>query len=146
MAKFILWLIRQFGLDTEIVDKLVDVQGRKYAVGYHHRETRSWFNCGTTIEREEMYDDFYRSTRFDRSLVSLKLEYLIQDIIAEYHSHEYADQITTRLLGHAFATPLDSNYIKRTAALTNIVKSHADGWSTNDIQLIVSLLRKRIEE
>jgi len=62
-------------------------------------------------------------------------------------SDQNADALVNTMVVEAYcAKDFKNNYVKYNAYLTNVVKSHLIQPSTNDIQLIVGLLKKRVEK
>lgn len=146
MTRFVLWFIRTFLNTKTVITELVDHEGHVSAVPYHCKELQLWYNCATDVQREEMLETLYYSLRFDRRRLNSKLEYSIADIISTFTTLEASDEITTSLVQRAKELRNESNgYVKLTAALTNVVKAYVGDRPANDVQLIVALLRKRVE-
>lgn len=147
MKRFVLWLIRKYLRDSEVIECLLDRWPEKDQVKYHTRELGFLYRSGTIFQRRMVLEDIYQLTRFDREHYKLILDQVLARTVSSgLCSDHAADTLVNTLIVEARAADsFKSSYVKYNAYLTNVVKSHLVNPSTTDVQLIVGILKKRVE-
>lgn len=145
MKRFVLWLIRKFLNASDIVDVLVDTWCARDQTKYHARELGFLYKNASNEHREFILADLHQITRFDKGHDYIRVNQLIAMVLSQYMPNHHADVTTsTLLLGAILQGREESNFIKLTANLTNLVKDNVEEISSTDLHLLVALLRKRV--
>lgn len=145
MKRFVLWFIRKYLNVSEIVDVLVDTWPTRDQTKYHTRELGFLYKTASNEHREFILRDLHQITRFDKSHDYIRVNQLVAMVLSQYMPNHHADVITsTLLLGALFAGREETNFVKLTANLTNLVKDNVEEISSPDLHLLVALLRKRV--
>lgn len=146
MKRFVLWLIRKFLHDNEIVDAILDQWSTRDQVKYHTREMGFMYERLDDLGRALFLQDIHKLTIFDQSQNRIKFEHLINILVRHYAYIASPDDVTKKILKEANIASTKFNSLRvLTKALTNIVNDHVPCITKDDLKLIVVILIKRVK-
>lgn len=146
LKRFVLWLIRKYLDDRQVVDAIIANWATADKGDYLVETLALTYKEDNWLRRRLIVNNFFDATRHDHKNFDITLYQMISRLVSKGRTALEANTLAKVLIVDATARPETvNNFVKHNAWLTNIVKSHLPNESTTDIQLIVSLLRKRVE-
>ncbi|ARV76901.1 hypothetical protein PHABIO_270 [Pseudomonas phage Phabio] len=146
MKRFVLWFITKYLSSSDIVDALLDRWPAKDQANFYLRGLFIKYRNSPADVREVILRALNDYNFHDTPLKPIHYEVMIKRILTTAQPFTSPSTLVNALVWDAqIGRNANLNYIKYNAYLTNVVRKTLGVLSTTDVQLIVALLKKRVE-